>query len=147
MSQTMGQSSAGKFSLTITDPNNKMVDGKLTITVDVEDHALKELRASDDKGNVYEVAFRIKKPGTKNSSAPQPTQLAEDNKATTASTSDATGGPTAAGAAGGVEHGKGPDGNKKHDGNKGHENDDECQCCTLINSQLSCQPCPCPQQP
>lgn len=147
MSQTADRSSAGKYSLTITDPNNKMVGGKLTITVDVEDNALKELRASDDDGNAYEIAFRIKKQGVKNSSAPQPTQPAKGNKATVASTSDATVDATAADEAGGVAKPKGPDGDKKHDGNKGHGNGDECQCCVLINGHLNCQPCPCPQQP
>src|SRR5438270_349392 len=112
-----------------------MTGGKLTVTLDVEGYALKELRASDDNDNVYEVSFHIKKPGAKN---PPLSQSAKGDNATgvSAAAGDAL---TTAGGAGGAHQPGGPGDDKDHD--------NECQCCTLIGGRLSCATCPCPEQP
>jgi hypothetical protein len=138
--KSRGITSNGKYSLTITDPENTMTGGKLTITVDVEDNALKELRASDDQGTLYEVSFQIKKPGTK--SSPQPRSV--EGSASTDVSVTAGDALTSTAGGGGVNHSGGHGDGKKHGGGK--DNDDECQCCTLIGGHFACQPCACPPE-
>lgn len=146
-----GAASAGRYSLTVTHPDNKMTGGNLTISIEVEDNALRGLTASDDAGNTYEVSFSVKKTRAKNAGRLQDFLKGADSKETVAAPA---GGGTTTDTAPSTEHGAGggaavvappadtelPIGELSDD----TESDDECQCCFLVGGRLECRPCPCP---
>lgn len=152
----------GRYYLTITDPENSLAKGSLTISIGVKANSLDSLTASDDDGNTYEVSFRVRKKRVKPARRAAPSDGAADSGAVVAgSTGDTaavaltdTNPAETAHAAGGTNPGPPSPGNPgphppgggsgDDDDEDEDEDDDECQCCSVVGGRLMCQTCPCP---
>lgn len=121
-----------RFTLTITDPQNKLAEGPVTISIEVVNNSVAGLSATDEKDNVYRVGFHLKKVIPKGTPVERVTENASPGQPGDNMVGDTTGAA------------KIKDGVKPNDDDQGEDEDGECQVCTMKNRVLTCETVPCP---